>query len=148
MEVKNLLVNNPHNFSVGFKYADGTNREVVLQPNTSRNVDEITIQNVDATTVLFSHGFLKIVTQDKEVVENLGIDPENPNALTIAEAKEIMTYPNQDLRKALNKITQTHSRKKMIEVAVADKNLNKTKRNAFQDVFGVDLYEEAAKLEK
>lgn len=147
MEVKNVLVKNPHDFAVGFKYSDGTNREVVLKPGTTRNVDEITIQNIDATTVLFKHGFLTIVAEDKEVVAELGIEKDNPNALTMDKAREIMQYPRQDLEKALAKITQTHAKKKMIQAAAEDKNLNKTKQQVFLDVFGVNVYEEAAKYE-
>ena len=131
---------NNNKFVVGIKFQDGSHREVNIAPNTSRVLEEDDILYIDAVSKLFKKGVIYV--EDVEIMEKLGFDEKNPNAISDKEVSEILKLSAAKMKTALNKIEEQHAINKVVEKAKQDENLSQAKLKIIGDVFDVDIFDD------
>lgn len=137
-----VKVRNDNNFNVGIRFEDGTHRELVFRSGVVLPMEKTDVMNIDATSKLFKRGILTI-EEDDEVIEEIGIEKDNPNAITIEEIEKILKMGSNQIRTALKDVTAKHAIDKVIKVATdPETNLPASKTKVLNDMYGINLFED------
>lgn len=135
-----LKVKNDNKFVVGIRYEDGTQRETILRAGAVLPMDEIDVMNIDASSQLFKQGILTVM-EEKEVLESVGIEADNPNSITIKEIEAILKLNGNQMRNKLKDVTARHAIDKVISTA-KEAELSPTKIKIINELYDINLFDE------